>query len=71
MPDQAQTLLPCPFCGSPGLLEIEEDHHGEYYYLGCKSPLCLAHHVYYTESPKQTPVAVAIHRWNTRTEAAA
>jgi hypothetical protein len=53
------------------LLEIEEDHHGEYYYLGCKSPLCLAHHVYYTESPKQTPVAVAIHRWNTRTEAAA
>lgn len=65
-PNDAPELLPCPFCGGEARLIKESDHHGEFYELGCKDVSCLGHWAYYTESPLQTPILVAINKWNTR-----
>ncbi len=68
-------LKPCPFCGSAGLLEENEDHHGKYFSLGCSKIRehhnqrnCIGSWVFYTESIKETPISSAISLWNTRAE---
>ena len=59
-------LKPCPFCGKPGVLKQEEDHHGEFYHLGCSSIECPANHILYTMTPEEMPVVEAVIWWNTR-----
>lgn len=66
------TLKPCPFCGSPGELEHGNDHHGNWFNLGCSDHWgkrtdglgCKAGRLWYTET--DTPEADAIAAWNTR-----
>jgi len=57
-------LLPCPFCGSPAELEVMEDHHGEYFNLGCSDYGCHASLSYYTTSPADISVEEAVTNWN-------
>lgn len=57
-------LKPCPFCGSPALLEELGDHHGNYHNLGCSSKGCWAHHLIYTESEQSVEASIAA--WNLR-----
>lgn len=66
-------LKPCPFCGSPAVLERDSDHHGEWFNLGCarhwgavpddQEP-CIGGRVFYTEI--ETSEAAAIAAWNRR-----
>ena len=58
-------LKPCPFCGADGKLVQDQDHHGEYYTLGCSFTECLANGLFYTEV--EIPLEHAIAAWNTRT----
>ena len=73
MTDQiARRLLACPFCGSPAELERDNDHHGEWFNLGCSrhwgnvdpDDACIGGRVFYTEDPEKE--ASAIEAWNTR-----
>lgn len=64
-------LKPCPFCGAAAKLEQLNDHHGDYYNLGCSNHKCMAHHVIYTETPDEMPVEKAVATWNTRPDFAA
>lgn len=57
-------LLPCPFCGKPARLDMEGDHHGGFFSLGCCADRCPGRYVYYTESIDCLDTAIA--RWNTR-----
>ena len=57
-------LLPCPFCGKPTEYVCENDHHGDYFRLGCTDEDCPAHWTYYTEP--QENAEECIRRWNTR-----
>ena len=66
MTTQTEELKPCPFCGGEAELIIDNDHHGEFFQLGCKDKECLGHWAYYTESIAETPVSEAIAHWNTR-----
>lgn len=59
-------LKPCPFCGSDAELVVEQDHHGEFFKLGCSMENCCGHWAYYTESVDDTPIADAIAAWNRR-----
>ena len=54
----------CPFCGLPALLEIDNDHHGDFHSLGCSDKKCIGHHVIYTEGDKT--VQESVKTWNTR-----
>ena len=62
----SEELKPCPFCGAKGSFILDEDHHGEYYALGCSYVECIAHKMFYTESPIDTPIEEAIAAWNHR-----
>lgn len=57
-------LLPCPFCGKPTEYVCENDHHGDYFRLGCTDEDCPAHWTYYTEPQENSEEC--IRRWNTR-----
>ena len=59
-----QELKPCPFCGSPAVVSVDCDHHGEYFSLGCAVPECLGHWALYTEPIKG--LRRAVERWNRR-----
>lgn len=67
-------LRPCPFCGAPAELEHDNDHHGEWFNLGCSrhwdrvdnDEHCPAGRLWYTAEPSEE--AEAIRRWNTRAE---
>lgn len=69
-------LLPCPFCGLPAHLVIQEDAiYGSFFSIGCRTGLfpnvpppdsitCPGAMVYYTEPMEDLPAAV--NAWNTR-----
>lgn len=63
-------LLPCPFCGSPALLELDQDHHGGWFNLGCSRHFgntdkdCPAGRAWYTCGLEEKDEA--IRKWNTR-----
>lgn len=59
-----KALLPCPFCGKAAEYVCENDHHGDYFRLGCPDEECAAHWTFYTEP--QEISAECIKRWNTR-----
>jgi len=59
-------LLPCPFCGSPAELDVMEDHHGEYFNLGCLDNGCPARWIYYTTASEDISVEEAVAKWNGR-----
>lgn len=60
----SEELKPCPFCGSPAMLQTLGDHHGEFHNLGCSVRECPAYDIIYTETDR--PVAESIAWWNTR-----
>lgn len=60
-------LLPCPFCGKATEYVCENDHHGDYFRLGCTDEDCPAHWTYYTEPQENAEECIA--RWNTRSSA--
>lgn len=63
-------LQHCPFCGAPALLERDDDHHGEWFNLGCSQHWaatdthCIAGRLLYTQPISDLPSAIT--RWNTR-----
>lgn len=57
-----QELLPCPFCGGPGLLKRAVHKGIEYSNVECQKFDCPASN---TTSPPQ-PAEAAIRAWNTR-----
>ena len=70
--EMKDALLPCPFCGSPALLEHDSDHHGEWFNLGCSrhyvavdpDKACIAGRIFYTEPLEDEEKAIAA--WNRR-----
>lgn len=66
-------LKPCPFCGSPAVLEHDNDHHGQWFNLGCarhwgnlrhhEEP-CIGGRIFYTEAYGEEADAIAA--WNRR-----
>ena len=64
-------LLPCPFCGRPGKLLEDSDHHGGFFYLGCAvgfdalEDKCKGANLFYTAPIEELPDAIKA--WNTRT----
>lgn len=57
-------LKPCPFCGKPAELEIDGDHRGIFFTLGCPDGDCAGRWVYYTQDIEEKDAAVE--RWNRR-----
>jgi Restriction alleviation protein Lar len=73
MTDHKPDLLPCPFCGSPAELELDSDHHGEWFNLGCsnhwekvREPAkpCVGGRLFYTEPLEERDAAISA--WNSR-----
>jgi len=62
-------ILPCPFCGSKAVFQLDADHHGEFFELGCPDENCTGHWAYYTEEIANRDKAIAA--WNTRATAPA
>lgn len=67
--EKGDELKPCPFCGEPGRVVRDGDHHGEYFNLGCVAELmtdysCPGALIYYTEPIEKLPTAIAA--WNQR-----
>lgn len=65
-------LKPCPFCGKPGLIRREGDHHGEWFNLGCVADVtserpCPGACPWYTSDLEI--LADAIAAWNRRADA--
>lgn len=71
-PRTLRELLPCPFCGKPAKLEDFNDHHGEWFNLGCSdnwqvaqnSKGCPGGLIWYTAEPEDKEAA--IEAWNQR-----
>lgn len=61
---QVVELSPCPFCGKEPEYLCEDDHHGDFFRLGCSDEECAAHWLYYTEPQENSDEC--IRRWNTR-----
>lgn len=57
-------LKPCPFCGKFALLQLDSDHHGDFFNLGCSDEKCIATWVYYAENTLM--LDSCIKKWNTR-----
>lgn len=57
-------LKSCPFCAADASLEIDADHHGEFFHLGCSTSDCQAQHIFYCEQISQ--LYPCIEKWNTR-----
>lgn len=62
-------ILPCPFCGSKAVFQLDADHHGEFFELGCPDENCTGHWAYYTEEIANRDKAITA--WNTRATAPA
>lgn len=54
----------CPFCDTEAHLHIEEDHHGEFFNLGCKDNSCIAYDIFYTR--EMCDLKKSIKAWNQR-----
>lgn len=59
-------LRHCPFCGKPAQCKVEEDHHGNFYSLGCSNSDCVAHEIYYAVPEEDLPMEQAAFNWNRR-----
>lgn len=57
-------LKPCAHCGSEAYLDFDNDHHGEWFNLGCSSEKCFLRMAFYTEEMKDLEKAISA--WNTR-----
>ena len=66
------SLKPCPFCGGEAELERDNDHHGEWFNLGCArnwhrvgpDQACPGGYIWYTAGPEEEAEAIAA--WNRR-----
>jgi sarcosine oxidase delta subunit len=58
------TLENCPFCGKSAELEFDNDHHGEWFNLGCSDEECIARWLRYTMPLDELDGCVA--GWNMR-----
>ena len=65
---QEHKLKTCPFCGSDGYIKIENDHHGNYFTLGCSNQNCPAHFLFMDEPEDDDKHSIenAVKYWNTR-----
>lgn len=59
-------MKPCPFCGKPAKLQVETDHHGDYYFLGCSDENCIAHTIMLCIPVDDMPISEAAEHWNRR-----
>lgn len=59
-------LKPCPFCGKKARLDMNEDHHGEYYFLGCSGNDCIAREILACIPVSDMPISEAVEYWNKR-----
>ncbi len=57
-------LKSCPFCGEEAVYEENNDHHGDWFNLGCAREKCHAHNAFYTEDLSESKQA--IEAWNNR-----
>ena len=69
MTDTNEKMTPCPFCGKPGLIRQEGDHHGEWFNLGCVADVtgekpCPGACPWYSCDMERLPEAIAA--WNRR-----
>ena len=64
--EQPVVPVPCPFCGKEAKLEVENDHHGETFNLGCSDQDCIAYHLLYTIDTEEMSVEDGIRAWNSR-----
>lgn len=72
MAETVSELMPCPFCGGEAELERDNDHHGEWFNLGCArnwnrmgpDQSCPGGYIWYTAGPEEEAAAIAA--WNRR-----
>jgi len=57
-------LLDCPFDGNKGDVIFDNDHHGEWFNLGCCNKECVANNLFYTEEIEN--LDKSINEWNKR-----
>jgi hypothetical protein len=57
-------LKPCPFCGKEALIQLDSDHHGDFFNLGCSDINCMAKWMFYTRDIED--LDKSIEKWNTR-----
>lgn len=67
MPQIDPTLEPCPFCGGPGVLEMQNELGGiSYWNVGCKSTQCRGSIRYLTSAFPESHIDAEVALWNTR-----
>ncbi len=49
MLNETNTLGSCPLCGGDAFFCKDNDHHGEFFTLGCSTDTCRLRHLYYTD----------------------
>ena len=59
-----EPFKPCPFCGQAAKLKIEDDHHGEFFYLGCCDKECAGYEIYFTSPIEE--LEKSTQSWNRR-----
>ncbi len=59
-------LKDCPFCGNKALLEDCNDHHGDWFNLGCSDDKCIGWHLFYCIEIQDKLRAIS--EWNTRVD---
>lgn len=66
MTQENKELLNCPIpsCGCKAILKEENDHHGDFYELGCSNEKCALNWLYYTQDPEEISVDEAVKVWN-------
>ena len=61
------TLKPCPMCGKEAKFVRNNDHHGDYFDLGCSDKECLLHRLIMDQPSEGYEQEVCL-RWNRRAE---
>jgi hypothetical protein len=63
--DRDQVVLEvCPFCGKEAKVEWGDDHHGDYFSMGCPDQNCAGYLLFYTFSEDDFEDCVT--KWNRR-----